>query len=65
VLLTTQFTGGTGTIPFYVDLLVVTIFSLVIYYMAVALSMPADKVRAAIAAEELEVADQPELKVAG
>jgi amino acid transporter len=60
-----QFTGGRGTIPFYVDLLVVTIFSLVIYYMAVAFSMPADKVQAAIAAEELEVADQPELKVAG
>ena len=60
-----QFTGGTLTIPFYLDLLVVTIFSLVIYYMAVAFSMPADKVQAAIAAEELEVADQPELKVAG
>jgi amino acid transporter len=60
-----QFTGGRGTIPFYVDLLVVTIFSLVIYYIAVAFSMPADKVQAAIAAEELEVADQPELKVAG
>ncbi|HEY8675050.1 MAG TPA: APC family permease [Candidatus Dormibacteraeota bacterium] len=60
-----QFTGGTGTIPFYVDLVVVTIFSLIIYYMAVALSMPADKVQAAIAAEELEVAGQPELKVAG
>jgi amino acid transporter len=60
-----QFTGGTKTIPFYVDLLVVTIFSLVIYYMAVTFSMPADKVQAAIAAEELEVADQPELKVAG
>jgi amino acid transporter len=60
-----QFTGGTATIPFYVDLVVVTIFSLIIYYMAVALSMPADKVQAAIAAEELEVAGQPELKVAG
>jgi amino acid transporter len=60
-----QFTGGTGTIPFYVDLVVVAVFSLIIYYMAVALSMPADKVQAAIAAEELEVADQPELKVAG
>ena len=45
--------------------MVVTIFSLIIYYMAVALSMPADKVQAAIAAEELEVAGQPELKVAG
>jgi amino acid transporter len=60
-----QFTGGKGTIPFYVDLVVVTIFSVIIYYMAVAFSMPADKVQAAIAAEELEVADQPELKVAG
>ena len=60
-----QFTGGTGTIPFYVDLLVVTVFSLAIYYMAVAFSMSPDKVQAAIAAEELEVADQPELKVAG
>ncbi len=60
-----QFTGGTKAIPFYVDMLVVAVFSLAIYYIAVAFSMPANKVRAAIAAEELEVADQPELKVAG
>jgi len=60
-----QFTGGNKTIPFYIDLLVVTVFTLAIYYLAVAFSMPADKVQAAIAAEELEVAEQPELKVAG
>jgi hypothetical protein len=33
--------------------------------MAVALSMPAAKVQAAIAAEEFDADNQPELKVAG
>jgi amino acid transporter len=60
-----QFTGGRGTIPFYLDLVVVAVFSLVIYYMAVALSMPAEKVQAAIAAEQFDADNQPELKVAG
>jgi amino acid transporter len=60
-----QFTGGRGTIPFYVDLVVVSIYSLFIYYLAVGLSMPAAKVQKAIAAEEFDAQRQPELTVAG
>ncbi len=60
-----QFTGGRHTIPFYLDIVVVGVFSLAIYYMAVAFSMPADTVRAAIDAEEFDAEHQPELKVAG
>ncbi len=60
-----QFTGGRGTIPFYVDLVVVAAYSLFIYYLAVGLSMPAAKVQKMIAAEEFDAEHQPDLKVAG
>jgi amino acid transporter len=56
--------GGTKLIPEWVDLGVVAAFSLVICYVAVWLSLPSDRVAAAVAADEHEVALQPELKTA-
>ncbi|MGH3570790.1 MAG: APC family permease [Pseudonocardiaceae bacterium] len=54
--------GGTKLIPEWVDLGVVAAFSLVICYVAVRLSLPSHRVAAAVAADEHEVALQPELK---
>ncbi|MGH3604866.1 MAG: APC family permease [Pseudonocardiaceae bacterium] len=56
--------GGTKLIPEWVDLGVVAAFSLVICYVAVRLSLPSHRVAAAVAADEHEVALQPELKTA-
>jgi amino acid transporter len=56
--------GGTRLIPEWVDLGLVAAFSLVICYVAVWLSMPSHRVAAAVAADEHEVAVQPELKTA-
>ena len=56
--------GGTKLIPEWVDLGVVAAFSLVICYVAVRLSLPSHRVAAAVAADEHEVAVQPELKTA-
>lgn len=56
--------GGTKLIPEWVDLGVVAAFSLVICYVAVRLSLPSHRVAAAVAADEHEVAIQPELKTA-
>jgi amino acid transporter len=44
--------GGNKTIPAWWDLIVVILFSLVIYYTAVHMAMPSEEVNAAIAAEE-------------
>jgi amino acid transporter len=43
--------GGDNTLPNWLDLLVVIAFSLVVYYSAVRLAMPAADVEAAVAAE--------------
>ena len=43
-----QFSGGTKTIPFWWDLGLVAVFSIVVYYVAVALSSPAEQVAAEI-----------------
>ncbi|MGH3719517.1 MAG: APC family permease [Pseudonocardiaceae bacterium] len=56
--------GGTKLIPEWVDLGVVAAFSLVICYLAVALRLPTHRVRAAVAADERDVAAQPELRTA-
>jgi amino acid transporter len=56
--------GGTKLIPEWVDLGVVAAFSLVICYVAVRLSLSSHRVAAAVAADEHEVAVQPELKTA-
>jgi amino acid transporter len=53
---------GIKIIPEWVDLGVVAGFSLVICYLAVALSLPSDRVAAALAAEHREITVQPELK---
>lgn len=39
-----QFQGGTDTIPFGWDLVVVAVWSLVVYYTAIRLRLPVDKV---------------------
>lgn len=52
--------GGTGALPEWWDLLVVSVFALVVYYTAVSLSMPAEDVAALVEAEERgEVAPEP------
>jgi amino acid transporter len=56
--------GGTKLIPEWIDLGVVAVFSLVICYAAVALSLPSHRVAAAVAADEHETAAQPDLKTA-
>jgi amino acid transporter len=56
--------GGTKLIPEWIDLAVVAAVSLLICYVAVRLSLPSHRVTAAIAADEHEVALQPELKTA-
>lgn len=55
--------GGTNTLPFWVDLIVLAVFSLVIYYVAVHLAMDTAKVHAAVEEEELEAAIEPDLAV--
>lgn len=50
--------------PGRIDLAVVAAFSLVICYLAVQLSLSPERIRAAIASDELEAATQPELKTA-
>ncbi len=56
--------GGTKLIPEWIDLGVVAAFSLLICYVAVRLSLPSHRVTEAVAADEHEVALQPELKTA-
>ena len=56
--------GDTKLIPEWADLGAVAAFSLVIFYLAVALSSPNHRVSTAIAADKFEAALQPELKTA-
>lgn len=55
---------GRRIIPDWVDLGVVAAFSLVIFYLAVRLSLPSARVQAAASAEEYEAGAEPELKTA-
>jgi amino acid transporter len=56
--------GFRNVIPNWWDLAVVAVFSLVIFYFAVSLAMPAEKVRAMIAATEAETqAEEAELSI--
>jgi amino acid transporter len=55
----------TGNLPIWWDLLVLAFWALVIYYWAVAVSMPTDKVQIAVAEVESEAAANEELTVAG
>jgi amino acid transporter len=58
-------TGSTNLLPEWVDLAVVIAFSLVIFYYAVSLAMSSDAIKAAVEKEEHEIAEAPELNVAG
>lgn len=53
--------GGNKTLPEWWDIVTVIAFSLVVYYAAVRMAVPSDEVRAAVAAEEAEIAAEPEL----
>lgn len=55
--------GGTNFLPFWIDLLVLAVFSLAIYFWAVSLGMSTEKVAAAVEEEELEAAAEPDLAV--
>jgi amino acid transporter len=55
----------TGNLPTWWDLGVIAVFSLIIYYWAVAVSMSKDKVRAAVEEVEQEAESAEEVKVAG
>jgi amino acid transporter len=56
--------GYKNILPEWVDLGVVIAFSLVIFYWAVSLAMDSDKVQAAVAREEDEIAVEPEIVTA-
>ena len=52
--------GGIGVIPEWIDLLVVAVFSLVIFYIGVRTALPPDREHAVYAAEdEAEAATDP------
>ena len=55
----------TLNLPTWWDLLVIAVWSLVIYYWAVAVAMPREKVQAAVADVENEADASEELNVAG
>jgi amino acid transporter len=57
--------GGHKILPDWVDLAVVIAFSLVIFYFAVSVAMDSEHVRQTVEAEEDELANAPELNVAG
>lgn len=48
--------GGIGVIPPWIDLAVVAVFSLVIFYLGVSLGLPADRVVEELTIEETEIA---------
>lgn len=58
-------TGSRNTLPDWIDLVVVLAFALAIYYFAVSVAMDSAKVRAAVETEQLELAVEPELNIAG
>jgi amino acid transporter len=60
----TNLVTARGILPPWVDLLVVILFNLVIFYWAVSLAMTSDKVAAAVEKEALELAVEPELNTA-
>lgn len=56
--------GGSKRIPEWWDIVTVSAFSLVIYLVAVRIAVSSDEVGAAVAAEEAEIAVEPDLKTA-
>jgi amino acid transporter len=51
--------GGTGAIPPWVDLGVVAVFALVIFYIGLQVALPPDRVAEALVIEEAEAATEP------
>ena len=56
--------GGNNVLPDWWDLLVVAVFSLVIFYFAVSVAMSTEHVQEAVAAEEVELETVPEVRTA-
>ncbi|GAA0361407.1 APC family permease [Actinoallomurus spadix] len=56
--------GGSRLLPDWVDVLTVTVFSLAVYFFAVRIAVSSGEVAAAVAAEEAEIAAEPELHIA-
>jgi amino acid transporter len=57
-------TGSLNDLPNWIDLLVVALFSLVIFYYAVSLAMTSQQVNDAVQTEEEAIAGAPELRTA-
>ncbi len=53
--------GGIGVIPDWIDLLVVAVFSLVIFYLGVRLALPRERVQTAFEQDAAEAASDPVL----
>jgi hypothetical protein len=51
--------GGIGVIPSWVDLGVVAVFSLAIFYLGVRLALPPERVAEELVIEEAEAAAEP------
>ncbi len=58
-------TGSQNTLPNWIDLLVVILFSLVIFYYAVSLAMDSDHVHVAVETEERQLERDAELNLPG
>ena len=56
--------GGSNTIPDWWDIVIVAIWSLIVYYVAVRLAVSSTEVNAAVEAEEAELKAGPELSLA-
>jgi hypothetical protein len=51
-------------LPEWVDILTVAVFALAVYFFAVRIAVASEQVNAAVAAEEAEIAAEPELNIA-
>lgn len=60
-----QYGGGRSVLPEWIDLIVVAIFSVTVFYVAVALSLPAQTVATLVSVEECQSEQAPELTTAG
>jgi hypothetical protein len=56
--------GGSKVLPDWVDVATVAVFSLAVYLFAVRIAVSSSEVEAAVAAEEAEIAAEPELNIA-
>jgi amino acid transporter len=56
--------GGSKVLPEWVDIVTVAVFSLAVYVFAVRIAVSSQEVNEAVAAEEAEIAAEPELNIA-